>query len=221
VRIDRARFSARDWYKTCVSSQFWEKRYGGETYAYGTEPNDFVRAEAHRIPPGPVLCLAEGEGRNAVFLAGLGHPVTAVDFAREGLRKAGQLAASRGVTVELVHADLATYTPERAAWSGIVSIFAHTAPAVRRRIHGLVAGALRPGGVFLLEAYRPEQLELGSGGPKEVALLPTLAQLRDELAGLELVVARDVVREIVEGAFHGGPSATVQIVATATRAKTM
>jgi len=195
-----------------MSDTFWDDRYRGDTYAYGTEPNDFLRAEAHRIGPGPVLCLAEGEGRNAVYLASLGHRVTAVDFSAEGLRKASRLARERGVELDLVEADLATFDLGEAAWSGIVSIFAHTPPAIRASLHARVVRALAPGGVFVLEAYRPEQLALGTGGPRDVAMMPTLAELRAELGQLELVVARDVEREIHEGPHHAGPSATVQLV---------
>jgi SAM-dependent methyltransferase len=190
----------------------WDQRYGGEAYAYGTEPNDFLKGEAARIPRGRVLCLAEGEGRNAVYLAGLGHDVTAVDLSREGLKKAERLAKARGVTLTLVHADLTTYEPA-GPFTGVVSIFAHLPADARRALHARVAGALAPGGVFVLECYRPEQLAFGTGGPKDVALLPTLATLREELAGLDLVVARDAEREIHEGALHDGRSATVQIVA--------
>ena len=160
-----------------------------------------------------MLCVAEGEGRNAVFLAELGHQVTAVDFSAEGLRKAEQLARSRGVELTLIEADLAMFELGTDAWSGIVSIFAHTPPAVRQRVHAAVAHALRADGVFVLEAYRPEQLALGTGGPKDPAMMPTLAGLRTELAGLQLVVGREVDREIHEGLLHGGPSATVQVVA--------
>lgn len=191
---------------------FWDERYGGDDYAYGVEPNDFLRAEAHRIPPGPVLCLAEGEGRNAVFLAGLGHQVTAVDLSSEGLRKATRLAHQRGVEIEVIQADLATFDLGVDRWSGIVAIFAHVPPAVRHRLHAQIAQALRAGGCFLLESYRPEQLALGTGGPKELSLLPTLGELREQLSPLELVVARDADRAIHEGRFHDGPSATVQLV---------
>ena len=191
---------------------FWDERYRHEAYAYGVEPNDFLRAEAGRIPPGRVLCLAEGEGRNAVFLASLGHAVTAVDLSTEGLRKAELLARERGVVVDLVQADLAGYELESAAFSGIVSIFAHLPADARRRIHGQIARALRPGGAFVLECYRPEQVALATGGPRDAALLPTLAELRTELADLDLIVARDAERVIHEGTFHDGPSATAQIV---------
>ncbi|CAN5558190.1 class I SAM-dependent methyltransferase [soil metagenome] len=196
-----------------MSNPFWDERYRGEGYAYGVEPNDFLRAEVGRIPKGRVLCLAEGEGRNAVFLASLGYQVTAVDFSTEGLRKAERLATSRGVELTLIEADLATFELGEDAWSGIVSIFAHTPSPVRQRVHAAVPRALHAGGTFLLEAYRPEQIALGTGGPKDATMTPTLATLHTELEGLDLVLAREVDREIHEGPFHGGPSATVQVVA--------
>jgi len=193
-------------------ASFWDERYGTDEYVYGVEPNDFLRAEAHRIPPGPVLCLGEGEGRNAVFLAGLGHQVTAVDLSIEGLRKAERLARQRGVSIETIQADLATFELGRDRWSGIVEIFAHVPPPIRQRIHAQIPHALRAGGCVVIELYRPEQLALGTGGPKEPSLLSTLADLRTDLGALELAVAREANRDIHEGRFHGGPSATVQLV---------
>lgn len=199
-----------------MQKQFWDERYGGtEELVYGAEPNDFLAAEVTRIPrtpPARVLCLAEGEGRNATFLAAQGYDVTGVDYSRAGLAKAARLAAARGVHVTLVEADLATYDLGT-GWSGIVSIFAHTPAAIRARIHAAIPAALAPGGVFLLEAYRPAQLALGTGGPKDPTMLPSLAQLRHELAGLDFELAREVDREIYEGPLHGGPSATVQLAA--------
>ncbi len=196
-----------------IPKSFWDERYRTGEFVYGTEPNDFLRDEVARIPKGRVLCLAEGEGRNAVFLAGLGYDVTGVDFSAEGLRKAERLARERGVALTLIEADLATFDLGVDRWTGIVSMWAHTPSVVRRRLHADVARALVPGGVFVLEAYRPEQIALGTGGPKNPDMLPTLAQLRDELAGLELVIARETDRDVREGAGHGGPSATVQVVA--------
>jgi SAM-dependent methyltransferase len=200
-----------------MGSEFWDERYRGDEYAYGREPNEHVRAEAHRIARGRVLCLAEGEGRNAVFLAGLGHQVTAVDFSAAGLRKGERLAREKGVEVAFVEADLATYEPELDAYAGIVAIFAHMPEAVRKHVHGWIHRALRPGGVFILEAYTPAQLAFATGGPKNPALLMTLDGLREELAPLAIELGREVERDIHEGAFHGGPSATVQVVAVKDR----
>jgi SAM-dependent methyltransferase len=195
---------------------FWDERYGTDTYAYGREPNELLREEAKRIPPGPVLCIAEGEGRNAVFLAGLGHDVTAVDFSEQGLAKAARLAEERGVSLTTVRADLATYDPPEGPFSGVVAIFAHLPPAVRKRVHGWIPRVLAPGGVLVLEAYTPAQIPLGTGGPKDPAMTMTLEGLKEELAPLQIVIGREVERDIEEGAFHSGRSATVQVVAVRT-----
>ncbi len=196
-----------------MSSQFWDDRYRGDDYVYGREPNEFLRAEAHRIVPGRVLCLAEGEGRNAVFLASLGHEVTAIDISIEGLRKAERLARERQLEIATVQADLATYEPQMDAFTGIVAIWAHLPPAVRKKVHGWTARALRPGGIYVLEAYTPRQLAFNMGGPRDAALLMTAAELREELAPLTIAIGREVEREVHEGTFHAGLSATVQLVA--------
>ena len=130
-----------------------------------------------------------------MFLASFGHAVTAVDFSREGLRKAARLAHQRDVALEVVEADLASYDLGAARWSGIVSIFAHTPVDVRRRVHAMIPHALRVGGVLVLEAYRPEQLALATGGPRDASLMPTLADLRTELAGLDSKIARGEPRD--------------------------
>ncbi|MCB0943304.1 MAG: class I SAM-dependent methyltransferase, partial [Mycobacterium sp.] len=142
----------------------WDARYQGDDFVYGTAPNDFLRDQITRLPVGKVLCLAEGEGRNAVFLAERGFTVTAVDMSPVGLEKARRLAEQRGVALDTVVADLADFRLEPGAWDGIVSIFAHMPPAARRHLHHEVVAGLRPGGVFVLEAYRPEQLDYGTGG---------------------------------------------------------
>lgn len=192
----------------------WDLRYEGDTYKYGREPNDFLREVSGRIPPGPVLSLAEGEGRNAVFLAGLGHRVTGVDGSAVAVDKAKRLAAERGVAdaTDFIHADLADFPIEPGAWAGVVSIFAHLPPPVRQTVHRRVVDGLRPGGVLILEAYTPDQLAHGTGGPPTAELMMGLETLRDELAGLELEVGREIEREIREGTLHRGRSAIVQIV---------
>lgn len=196
-----------------MSSRFWDDRYRSDEYAYGREPNEFLRTEAHRIGRGRVLCLAEGEGRNAVFLAGLGHEVTAVDLSAEGLRKAERLAREKHVEITTVQADLATYEPDVDAFTGIVATFAHLPPPVRRQVHAWIARALRLGGVFVLEAYTPHQLAFDTGGPRDAALLMTLEGLKEELSPLAVEIGREVERQVHEGPFHQGLSATVQIVA--------
>lgn len=192
----------------------WDERYALDGFAYGTAPNDHLVAHAARLPAGPVLCLAEGEGRNAVFLAGRGHPVTAVDQSRVGLDKARALARSRGLTIETVQADLADFTPAPGAWAGIVSVWCHVPPPVRRALHRAVVAGLSPGGVFILEAYTPQQVGRGTGGPPVAGPMMTAAGLREELSGLELEVLEERERDVQEGRYHSGLSSVVQVVAT-------
>ena len=199
-----------------MDAEFWNNRYARDDFVYGTEPNDFVASVAARIPPGPVLCLAEGEGRNAVFLAARGHAVTAVDQSDVALGKAQKLAAERGVRIETIVADLAAYRIAPGSWAGIVATWAHLAPPLRRRVHAQTAAGLRPGGVFVLEAYTPAQLAYDTGGPRSVELLMTAVQLRDELAGLEFEVLRELERDVREGSKHTGRAAVVQVLALST-----
>lgn len=193
----------------------WDERYRDPEYVYGTEPNDFLAANAERYLPagGEVLCLAEGEGRNAVFLARRGYRVTGVDGSAVGLAKARALAERHGVTIETVVSDLAAFELGVARWDGIVSIWCHLPSQLRARVHRAAVAALRPGGGFLLEAYTPKQLEYDTGGPRSVDMLMTAAAVREELAGLDIIVAEEKLREIHEGKFHGGASAVLQVIA--------
>lgn len=194
-------------------SKMWDERYQAETYAYGTAPNDFLASVADRIPRGPVLCLAEGEGRNAVFLAERGHAVTALDWSPVGLAKAERLAASRKVQIATICADLSNAAIVAEAWSGMIAIFAHFPRPMRMSLFQRVRDGLRPGGVFIMESYTTKQLEYRTGGPSDPELLPTLVDLRTDLTGLNLEIAREVEREIHEGQFHDGWSAVVQVLA--------
>lgn len=190
----------------------WNERYRQPGYIYGTKPNDFLVSMSGAIPPGRVLCLAEGEGRNAVFLASCGYEVVAVDSSEVGLEKAQQLAAAQGVTITTVLADLRDYPIEPASWEGIVSIFCHLPRELRVPLHSAVVRGLKPGGVFILEGFTPQQLGRGTGGPPNVELLMSLADLRTELAGLKMVHACEIEREVVEGSYHSGLASVVQIV---------
>ncbi|MBI4932398.1 MAG: class I SAM-dependent methyltransferase [Actinobacteria bacterium] len=191
----------------------WEQRYGADTYIYGTEPNDFLRDQIHSLPDGPVLCLAEGEGRNAVFVAATGREVHSVDLTESGVAKTRRLAQERGVSVNAVMADLATHDIGDERWGAVVSIFAHMPPHVRRDLHARVVAALRPGGVLLLEAYTPDQIGRGTGGPAVAEMTMSLDLLREELEGLEFLHALETERVVVEGAGHTGVGAVVQVIA--------
>ncbi|MBI1947902.1 MAG: class I SAM-dependent methyltransferase [Deltaproteobacteria bacterium] len=194
-------------------AEFWNTRYAAPGFAYGEAPNDFLVEVADRIPAGPVLCLAEGEGRNAVFLAKRGHAVTAVDLSSVGLGKAKASAERAGVALTTVVANLASWPMPERAFAGVISIWAHLPTPERAALHARVARALVPGGVFVLEAYRPGQEQRGTGGPPNVELLMRAQELREELTGLEVVIAREVTRAIHEGQYHQGDSDVVQVLA--------
>lgn len=192
----------------------WDERYSEAFAAYGKQPNDWLREVAEQIPEGPVLCLAEGEGRNAVFVAELGHAVTAVDQSSVGLQNAAELASERGVSLTTITADLADFDLGENQWAGIISIWAHVPKPLREKLHAACVDALVPGGVFILEAYTPRQLQQpGVGGPPTETLLMTPESLEAELAGLELLHCAEIDRDVQEGRYHTGLSSTVQVLA--------
>ena len=190
----------------------WDERYAGTDYHFGTEPNGFLRESLDRLPPGRALCIGDGEGRNAVFLAENGFAVTAMDASRVGMEKAQRLARDRGVSLETVVSDLRDYAFGHDEWDVIVSIFVHLQPELRHDVHRRVVEALRPGGCFVIEAYTPEQLEYRTGGPPVAELMMTLDTLAADLAGLDFEVGREVVRDVSEGRGHRGRAAVVQVL---------
>lgn len=198
----------------------WDERYSDDEYVYGTTPNSFLAGAVDRIRcnhnheyHSKVLSLGEGEGRNAVFLAEHGCYVTAVDASKIGLSKAEKLAKARGVAIKVIHSDLAHLEIEPETWDAIVSIFCHVPSQLRKELHRKVVAGLRPGGVLILEAYTPSQLALKTGGPQDVDMTMSLDQLKTELAGLVFEHAKELEREVVEGKFHTGKGAVVQIIA--------
>jgi 2-polyprenyl-3-methyl-5-hydroxy-6-metoxy-1,4-benzoquinol methylase len=191
----------------------WDERYSAEEYAYGTNPNNFLEANVSSIPKGKVLSLAEGEGRNAVFLAKQGYSVTAVDSSLVGLNKARKLAEENGVIVEFIHTDLAEYDLGENKWDGIVSIFCPLPSSIRKQLHKKVEAALKRNGVFLLEAYTPAQLKYGTGGGNSVDVMQSKESLSLELAGLKFKHLIELERDVVEGIYHTGIGAVVQAIA--------
>ncbi|WP_379544422.1 class I SAM-dependent methyltransferase [Psychrobacter sp. R86515] len=194
----------------------WDERYSGTEFAFGTEPNDFLRETFEQIPVGGhVLCLAEGEGRNAVFLAEQGFEVTAMDMSEVGLNKANKLAKDRGVAITTQVVDLAHYDFGQDKWDAIVSIWAHVPETVRQYVHAQVSAALKPEGVFIVEAYTERQLGTEAvGGPpaSQRERFGALKNFQNELVGLNEVVGIEKLRMVSEGKRHQGLSAVVQFV---------
>ncbi len=190
----------------------WDERYAGEEYVFGTEPNGFLATVAPRLERGRALCIADGEGRNSVYLAELGFRVTAMDASAVGMQKASRLALERNVPLTTVVADLRDYSFGRERWDLIVSIFCHLPPELRRDVYRRAVDGLRRDGAIVVEAYTPRQLEYGTGGPSSEDLLVRLDDLRVDLEGLRLKTARETVRPVIEGRGHTGEAAVVQVV---------
>lgn len=193
----------------------WDARFAGEDYLFGTEPNEFLASCRELLgTSGRVLCVADGEGRNSVWLASLGLDVEAFDASPVGVAKARRLAAERGVSVRFHVADVDGWEWPQEAYDAVVAIYVQfSPPAQRRRVFDRIARALRPGGLFLLEGYRLEQLAYGTGGPKIPDQLYTEPQLRAELAAFELEEIRAYDAAIDEGAAHSGMSAVIDVIA--------
>lgn len=193
----------------------WDARFAGEGYLFGTEPNAFLVSCRARLPAlGRVLCVADGEGRNSVWLAAQGLEVVAFDASPVGVAKATRLAEAQGVEVQYEVADADGWDWPREAFDVVAAIYIQFAPpAMRRRIFDRVWGALSPGGLFLLEGYRLEQLGYGTGGPRVAEQLYTEELLRDELAAFTLEEVRSYDVLIDEGPAHSGMSAVIDVVA--------
>ncbi len=189
----------------------WNERYAAEDYIYGTAPNSFLAEHAYRLVD-PVLSLAEGEGRNAVFLASLGYHVHGVDGSAVGLKKARALARSRGLKIQTEVVDLSAFEPERNGYGSVISISAHLPLAIRKRLYPLVEQCLKPGGILILEAYAQEQIMRDTGGPKDPDMLMSVAKIENEFPDLEPILLRQLEREVYEGTFHTGLASVVQFI---------
>lgn len=191
----------------------WDQRYNTEDYVYGTTPNNFLQENINKLPKGRILSLAEGEGRNAVFLAKQGYSVTAVDSSLIGLNKAQQLAQANNVTINCIHADLAEFDMIENQWDAIISIFCPLPSTIRKELYKKVTQGLNRGGVFLLEAYTPKQVHYETGGGKNPDTMQTKQSLSDELAQLNFLHLIELERDIREGIYHTGMGAVVQAIA--------
>jgi SAM-dependent methyltransferase len=197
-----------------MSNTFWDERYAGDDLAYGPAPNEYLLSMADRFPNfGHALDIGAGEGRNALFLASRGLDVLAVDQSEVGMQKAQRLAQQRGLTLRAQSVDLQHFAAAPHSFDVISSIFVHLPAILRTSVHQRVQTWLKPGGVFVLEAYAPDQIERDTGGPKDPSLLASLEIILSELHGLEIEHRAALVRNVTEGQFHTGEASVVQVLA--------
>ncbi|HEU4353449.1 MAG TPA: class I SAM-dependent methyltransferase [Burkholderiales bacterium] len=195
--------------------QRWNERFRAPDYIFGTAPNAFLAAQKPRLKRGQrALCIADGEGRNSVWLAEQGLEVVAFDFSPVAVEKARRLAQSRGVEVRYEVASVYEWHWPESEFDLVIAIFVQFAdPAMRRFMFERMIGALKPGGLVLVEGYTPAQLKYATGGPKEVDQLYTEDLLREAFGTLEILELRAYEAELNEGTRHTGMSAVIDLVA--------
>jgi cyclopropane fatty-acyl-phospholipid synthase-like methyltransferase len=193
----------------------WEARFSASGYWFGTTPNAFLARQAHRLRPGQrALAVADGEGRNGVWLAEQGLDVISLDFSPSAGEKARTLAAERGVRLRTEQADLTTWNWPVAEFDVIAAIFVQfVGPALRTRMFDGMKQALKPGGLIIMQGYRPKQLEYRTGGPDKVENLYTRAILEEAFRDLAMVEVNEHDSTIREGSGHNGMSALIDLVA--------
>jgi cyclopropane fatty-acyl-phospholipid synthase-like methyltransferase len=192
----------------------WETRFSGPEYLFGTAPNEFLRAQAHLLPArGKALAVADGEGRNGVWLAEQGLDVLSVDFSPKAQAKAQALAKARGVPLRTERVDLITWTWPTEAFDVVAAIFIQfVGPEERKPIFAGMRQALKPGGLLLLQGYRPEQLTYKTGGPSQIENLYTRAVLAEAFAGFADLEISEHDSMTQEGAGHAGMAALIDLV---------
>lgn len=192
----------------------WQARFAAPGYVFGTEPSAFLKDHAHLLRKGEkALAIADGEGRNGVFLAEQGLDVLSVDFSPLAQEKARKLAAERGVALRVEQVDIINWDWPSEAFDVVVAIFFQFAvPADRDKIFAGIKKTLKPGGLLLLEGYGLKQLEYKTGGPPDPAQLYTRALLQEAFGDFSTLDIREYDRVVNEGERHTGLSALIDAV---------
>ena len=200
-----------------MDATFWDDRYAADDYVYGQDPNEFVAEMAMHIPDGPVLCLAEGEGRNAVYAAKLGWTVSAFDISVEGKNKAIQLAETNNVSVDYQVGELQTLNYKAEQFDVIALIYAHFPASIKSQQHKLLVTYLRKGGMVIFEAFSKKHLEYNAknenvGGPKDLASLFSVDEIKSDFENYEIIELIETEIELNEGLVHNGTGSVIRFV---------
>jgi SAM-dependent methyltransferase len=195
----------------------WNERYRSKEFAYGTEPNNYLKEQLDQLQPGTILFPAEGEGRNAVYAAQRGWKVSAYDISEAGKEKATRLASSRRVTIDYQVGDLTRLNYLKDQFDVIALIYAHFPAQIKSSIHQTLHHYLRKGGVVIFEAFSKRHIQYNSvnervGGPKELAMLFSIDEIKADFANYEIVELVEKEIELSEGAFHNGTGSVIRFV---------
>ena len=193
-------------------NSFWDHRYDTAHFVYGKEPNVFFASRLQQYDPGKLLLPGEGEGRNAVHAAKNGWTVDAFDQSRVGSEKALSFAREQGVEINYLVAELEHYPFPHNYYDAAGLIYFHAAPSMRKRLHGKVCGALKPGGVVILEGFHTSQLGMASGGPQSPDLLFNGDLILADFSALEPLYMEELTIALDEGTFHRGEARIVRYI---------
>jgi SAM-dependent methyltransferase len=193
--------------------KMWDERFSQHEPVYGEAPNSFLAAQATRFQPGlKLLVPGDGYGRNGIWLAKQGFKVHTVDLSQVGVERALKAAIAAGVDMTIEQADLTAWNWPIDHFDGAFSIFLHLPPDVRPKIHASMLRTVKPGGLIILEAFSPAQLQHASGGPKQVDLLYTAEALRHDFSSAEALLLEEKETQISEGPMHNGSASVVQAI---------
>lgn len=195
----------------------WDDRYREEEFAYGEEPNEYLKEQLAKLEPGSILFPAEGEGRNAVFAAKLGWTVSAFDISAEGLKKAEKLAAKNNVKIDYQVGELQTLGYRDEQFDAIALIYAHFPADLKSDIHRQLDRYLRPGGVIIFEAFSKKHLEYLAkdpkmGGPKDIGSLFSIDEIKGDFPNYEVVELSETEIDLNEGLYHVGRGSVIRFV---------
>lgn len=195
---------------------FWNERYAELEFAYGKKPNQFLVANIDKLPKGKILFVAEGEGRNAVFAAQNGFEVYAFDYSDSGKRKAAALALEKKVTISYSIFDVLQMNYDVDSFDAIVLIFAHFPAEIRKEAHQKIVSLLKPNGKILFEAFTKEQLKYNSGGPKNIEMLFSEAEVKAHFPSISFDFLQSKLTELNEGKYHQGIGSVIRFLGTKT-----
>jgi SAM-dependent methyltransferase len=195
-----------------MTNEFWDKRYSEENFAYGKEPNFYFKQEIHKLSPGKLLLPGEGQGRNAVYAAKIGWHVTAIDLSSAAKERALKLAQENNVKIEYYVTPLEKYDFRKNEFDSSALVFTHFPPENRNKIHSLIIKSLKPGGILIIEAFSKKQINNTSGGPKELSMLYTLADLMNDFKETEILESYETQTNLDEGTYHRGKADVIRMV---------
>ena len=196
----------------------WDERYSSAEYAFGTQPNEFLKEELPKLSPGKILFAAEGEGRNAVFAAISGWDVAAFDISGEGKKKASRLAETHGVSMDYRIGELPELGFKEGGFDAVALIYAHFPAAIRSGYHSILGTLLKPGGFILFEAFSKNHLPYRLqnekvGGPTDLDNLFSIEEVKADFPGYDFIKMEEAVIELDEGLYHQGTGSVIRFVA--------